>query len=217
MKDIYYTHIVLVVDRSGSMSYIQADAQGGIDAFLTQQATLGMDDPKVRCTLTLVQFDDKYEVVYDFTNIKGGAPRYTLVPRGSTALLDAIGRAINSTEERIIAIPESQRPGQVYFVVMTDGAENASLEYTKAQVTKLIEDKRANDWQVTFLSSDLTAIGEAKSYGIAQGAILSTNVQNYGQAVYTNSNAITRSRIATYVGGQSVALEYTDEERESVA
>ena len=89
------TDITLVVDRSGSMQAIREDAQGGVNALIQQQ----VKEPG-EATLTLVQFDTEYEVVHSGVAIED-APEYELVPRGATALLDAVGRAINETGKRL--------------------------------------------------------------------------------------------------------------------
>ena len=89
------TDITLVIDRSGSMEEIRSDAAGGVNAFIRQQA-----QQPGETLLTLVQFDDEYEFVHRGVPIKE-VPPYTLVPRSGTALLDAVGRAINETADRL--------------------------------------------------------------------------------------------------------------------
>ena len=107
------TDITLVVDRSGSMDAIRLDAEGGVNAFMKQQA-----DEDGDALMTLVEFDTEYNFVERGTPIED-VGSYTLRPRGTTALLDAVGRSINETAERIEATDESDRPGLVVFVVMT--------------------------------------------------------------------------------------------------
>ena len=125
------TDITLVVDRSGSMHSIREDAQGGINAFVQQQAALPGE-----ALITLVQFDTKYEFLIQGQSA-GECGDYELVPRGGTALLDAVGRAINETGDRLSRQAEVDRPGLVVIVVMTDGHENSSQEFTKAQICLL--------------------------------------------------------------------------------
>jgi hypothetical protein len=92
------TDITMVIDRSGSMSSIRSDAEGGINTFIDLQKS----EPG-EALLSLVQFDTEYEFIHKDVPI-GNVPKYTLVPRGSTALLDAVGRAINETGARLAAI-----------------------------------------------------------------------------------------------------------------
>ena len=126
------TDITLVVDRSGSMESIKSDAEGGINEFIRQQAS----EPG-EALLTLMQFDTEYDLVHNGVNVTDVSP-YTLVPRGMTALLDAVGRAINETGARLAAMSEQERPGLVVFVIVTDGAENSSKEFSRADIRKMI-------------------------------------------------------------------------------
>ena len=99
MTDPTYTDITMVLDRSGSMQSIKDDTIGGFDAFISEQGRL-----PGRCTVSLVQFDNVYEEVYTGRDL-ADVPGLTLVPRGSTAMLDAIGRAVNATGARLAAMP----------------------------------------------------------------------------------------------------------------
>ena len=155
------TDITLVVDRSGSMDSIQSDAEGGINSFIKEQASLEGD-----ALLTLIQFDTEYEFIHRGEPINS-IPQYSLVPRGMTALLDAVGRGINETGDRLAKMKEEDRPGLVVFVVMTDGLENSSKEFTKEQVRKLIEHQQSKyNWQFIFLGADQDAFSEAEAMGI---------------------------------------------------
>ena len=127
------TDITLVVDRSGSMAQVREDAEGGVNSFIQQQA----NEPG-EALLTLVQFDTEYEFLHKGVPISQ-VPKYDLVPRGMTALLDAVGRAINETGERLAKMDEQDRPGLVVFVVMTDGQENSSKEFSKADIKAMIQ------------------------------------------------------------------------------
>ena len=111
---------------------IRADAEGGVNAFVAEQAKQPGE-----ALLTLVQFDTEYEFLHRGVPVQQ-VPPYELVPRGMTALLDAVGRAINETGERLAKMKEEDRPGLVVFVVMTDGQENSSKEFSKDQIKQLI-------------------------------------------------------------------------------
>jgi hypothetical protein len=106
------TDITLVVDRSSSMASVREDAEGGVNTFITDQAK----EPG-EALLTLVQFDTEYEFLHKGVPVSQ-VPKYELVPRGMTALLDAVGRAINETGERLSKMPDQDRPSLVIFVVM---------------------------------------------------------------------------------------------------
>lgn len=152
-----YTHIAVILDRTGSMESIRDDTIGGFNAFLKQQKS----EPGL-ATLTLVQFDsqDPYEVIHQYM-LLGMVPeltRETFVPRASTPLLDAMGRGIIDLEKSLAELKEGQRPSRVVMVIITDGQENSSREFNKKQIEKMIKAKQENcDWQFVFLSADLSA------------------------------------------------------------
>ena len=104
-----------------------------MNAFIKEQA-----NQPGEALLTLVQFDTEYEFVHKAVPMKQ-VTDYVLEPRGMTALLDAVGKAINETGERLAKMAEADRPGLVIFVIMTDGHENSSKEFTKAQIKEMIE------------------------------------------------------------------------------
>ena len=116
MTDQNLTEIVGVLDRSGSMASIQDDSIGGFNRFLQDQQKLDVD----RCNLTLIQFDDKYEMVHECLPVQDVPllTRKTFCPRGCTALLDAVGRTIESVGTRLLGLPEDKRPGRVVFLIL---------------------------------------------------------------------------------------------------
>jgi len=153
-------NIIFLLDRSGSMESCWDDTIGGFNSFVTDQKALGGN-------LTLVQFDHEYYVAYENVDLKNVKPltRETFKPRGSTALLDAIGKTIKNTSEVST------------LIILTDGHENASREYTKAHVKDLIEQKTKEGWTVMYLGANQDAFAEAGSMGIHAG-----NTVNYDTA-----------------------------------
>ena len=130
------TEIISIVDRSGSMQSILDDAIGGFNTFLAaQQRQPG------QAKLSLILFDNEYQVVHQAVDIQQVEPlnQDTYVPRGSTALLDAVGKTIDAVGERLAATPESERPSQVIVSILTDGYENASQTYSKPKVAEMIK------------------------------------------------------------------------------
>jgi hypothetical protein len=150
MTNSNYTHLALVVDRSGSMADIKDDAQGGINTLIAEQFA---EDGQL--TVTLSQFDDNFE---DVVRMSGKPFQYALAPRGTTALLDAVGKEITRTSQELEALPKALRPSKVLFVVVTDGQENASQEFTLKSVKESIEAQR-NDhgWTFQFIGAEETA------------------------------------------------------------
>lgn len=201
------TDITVVMDRSGSMAACQKEAESGLNAFIQKQKELPGS-----ALFTLVQFDDKYEFLYKGTPIQN-VLACALVPRGSTALLDAVGRAIVETGERLKAMAEHERPGLVVFVILTDGQENSSWEFTKAKVKEMIEHQRdAYKWQFTFLGANQDAFAEAGAIGIPQSAACNFAPDAAERAYKTAGGLVGRMRHAVSAGFVPNAA-YTDEER----
>ena len=202
------TDITVVIDRSGSMHSCRADAEGGFNAFVAAQAALPGE-----ALLTLVQFDTEYEFVHRGVPIKQ-VPPYSLVPRGGTALYDAVGRAILETGARLAAMPEAQRPGLVLFAIITDGEENSSREISDARLKEMIEHQTAQyAWQFSYLGANQDAIMAAAKMGIAPGAAMNYAVRNSGVAFDNLSASFSRRRMQAEAGMPAAALSFTDKER----
>lgn len=170
MTDREYVHYVLIVDRSGSMHAVREDMEGGLRSFVGEQLE-GVDGSKR--TVSLYQFDTAHDCVYDFDLLEK-ARGYQLVPRGGTALLDACGRAITEVGRKLAAMPEDKRPGYVMVIIVTDGQENSSREFSKTGVRKMIEHQQSEyDWRFTYLGANQDAFAEAASIGIVASSTLS--------------------------------------------
>lgn len=130
MTNPNYTHVTMVVDRSGSMSAMRQEAQEGINLILKEQF---LEDGEV--SFTLVDFDNESS---DVQRLCRQPFEYTLHPRSNTALLDAVGFEIDRTGADLAQMPEDQRPARVLFVIVTDGEENASRHHTFTSVAELI-------------------------------------------------------------------------------
>jgi hypothetical protein len=154
------------------MDSIRDDVIGGFNSFLAAQRA----EPGA-ATLTLVQFDtqDPYEVVHRFVPIAEvpALDRETFVPRSGTPLLDTLGRGIADLEATLSALAEPERPEKIVVAILTDGQENASCEFRRDDVLRMIREQtdRAG-WQFVFLSADAAAIGEAHEIGISKGSTL---------------------------------------------
>lgn len=151
--------IAYILDRSGSMEPLREAAIAAFNQFVKSQR-----DAPGRARLTLVQFDDAYEVPVPAAELPlvPELTAATYVPRGSTALLDAIGRTLQETNRRLQAQPETEKPAKVIFAIFTDGQENASRQYTQAHISDLIRLYRdEKGWEFLFLAANQDAIATA--------------------------------------------------------
>lgn len=164
------TDITIILDRSGSMSYIKETTIKGFNSFLKeQQATCS--DTKI----TLVQFDYEYQVIYESINILEAKElsNKTFEPRGATALLDAIGLTIDNTKNRIKLSNKDEKPNNVIIVIITDGEENSSNKFSREMIFKKISKREKKDnWNFIFLGSNQDAIAVGGSFGIKSGKAL---------------------------------------------
>jgi uncharacterized protein YegL len=153
------TEIAFILDRSGSMQSVTESAITGFNEFLRdQQKTEG------QARLSLVLFDNEYLVPMARIPIQEatGLDTTTYVPRGSTALLDAIGTTIDSLGTRLASTPEAERPAQVIVAILTDGFENASQKFTWREISdKILEQTNTYKWQFLFLGANQDAIATA--------------------------------------------------------
>lgn len=158
-------HIVLVLDRSGSMASMRGAAVHGVNALLRKQCAL-----PGRATATLVQFSERLHL--SWANVPVGEA--CLFPEdyrteGGTALLDAVGFTIDRTGDDLAALSEEMRPGKVLFAILTDGEENSSRRYDAAAVAERI--RRQTDvysWEFLFLGASASWLEQACELGIAQ-------------------------------------------------
>lgn len=164
------THIVMVVDRSGSMSAIVNDVIGGFNTFLADQQKNG---PDARISIILFDNQDPQETVVWGAPISEAVAlnAATYIPRGGTPLLDAtglaIGRAMVDVQARVATgLPKDD----IIFVTITDGEENQSREYTLERIRQLIAERTAEGWQFVYLSAGLDAYGDAQRLGYDHGA-----------------------------------------------
>jgi len=157
-----YTHISIVIDRSGSMDHIKADAEGGLNSFVSSQKNL-----EGSATFTLVEFDDNYNVVYNFADINT-VGTYVLWPRGCTALLDSIGKQINELGTKLDSLSEEEKPEKVIFIIITDGFENASKEFNRARIKEMITHQEATyNWEFVFMAANQDAVTAGASLGVS--------------------------------------------------
>ncbi len=203
MTDPGKRHIILVIDRSGSIKDILSDMQGGYDQFIAEQL-----DVKLTTTASLYQFDTEHDRLFSFAPL-ADLKSYRIVPRGGTALLDAVGTAVVKEGEKLAALPEDQRPGTVVVLIATDGLENSSKEYTKAQVAALLtEQQEKYGWVIVYNGANQDSFAEAGAIGVAAASTMDYNATPQGTQSSWGSASSMMSR-----GAEGGGYEYTDEER----
>lgn len=193
-----WTCIGFVLDRSGSMENMETEAREGYNAFLAKQAE-GPD----AAALTTLLFDHELLLTETFKNVKHAQAltEITYKPRGTTALLDAMGRMIELLGGALDQLPEHQKARRVIMVTLTDGYENASQHFMEGEIKRMIEHQRTKySWEFIFLGAGLDSIDVAGAYGIPRthaavmhsgGAGMSAGMQSVNCAVnaYRTSGA----------------------------
>ena len=172
------TELVFILDRSGSMSGLEADTIGGYNAMLEKQKKESGD-----AIITTVLFDDKYELLHDRINLRGIAPitdkEYFV--RGNTALLDAVGKTINKIGNVQKHTGDNERAEHVMFVITTDGMENASREFSYEKIRQMIERQKSKyGWEFIFLGANIDAIATAERFGITKDRATNYNADSEG-------------------------------------
>jgi len=174
--------ILVIADRSGSMYSIEKDAVGGFNSFLREQKSMEGD-----ANLSLILFDDQYEVKLDSVPLNEVKEIESLGPRGMTAMNDAIGRAMSSLFER--------NPDKAIVCILTDGRENASREYNNSQIKEMIQRaENEKGWQVIYLAANQDGFAEGAARGIAANNVLNYTADSAGiNDAYASMNASVRS------------------------
>ena len=158
------TELVFIIDRSGSMSGLEADTIGGFNGMIAKQKK-----ETGEAYVSVVLFDDRREVLYDRVDIRKVEPmndkQYYV--RGCTALLDAVGGAIKHIENVHKYAREEDVPEKTLFIITTDGMENASRLYSYSRVRSMIEtEKMIHHWEFLFMGANIDAVKEAGRFGI---------------------------------------------------
>lgn len=215
------TEIVFILDRSGSMASMVESAISGFNRLLREQQQV-----PGHARFTLVLFDDQYELPFHSVPIEEVVEldTTTFVPRGSTALLDAIGRTIDELGKKLSNTPAADRPDQVIIAILTDGEENSSKDYSWEDVAKRIRHQTDKyQWQFLFLGANQDAIATAGRMSIqaANTANFSMNENSYKSSKGALSRKMTAVRRrsqgdtdAATVHDAEASLEFLREDEE---
>lgn len=207
-----YTHITMILDRSGSMGTIRSDVVGGFNAFLDEQKKV-----PGKCTVTLVQFDSEnpYDVLRHMTQLADVKPLgEEYQPRSNTPLYDALGRGIVNTGIDLTALPEAERPGKVVFVIITDGLENASREYTSQKVGEMTKhQEEVYKWHFIYLGANQDAFAAGHGIGVQHANVSPYKTKNTMRAMQLTGGKVGEIRTSSSFEEAKIAASYTDEER----
>ena len=158
------TEMVFIIDKSGSMSGLESDTIGGFNSNISKQRETGEN-----VLVTTVLFDTTFNTLYDRVNISDvkEMTRKDYCPGGGTALCDAVGNTINRIKYAQQYLKKEERPDKTLFVIITDGEENSSREFSSSKIKQLItEQKEKYDWEFLFLGANIDAVETANTYGI---------------------------------------------------
>ncbi|HZK34543.1 MAG TPA: vWA domain-containing protein [Bacillota bacterium] len=205
------TELVYILDKSGSMGGLESDTIGGYNSMLEKQKAV-----KGECRITTVLFDNNYEILHDRIDIGAVSPmtdkEYQVA--GSTALLDAIGRTINKIVNVQKNTADDYRAKRVMFVIITDGYENSSREYTAEKVKEMIDKQKDKySWEFIFLGANIDAVQTAGHFGISPDRAIDYIADSQGTEL---NYAVLASTIAKYRTSGVVREADFDEIRQDV-
>lgn len=205
------TELVFILDRSGSMGGLESDTIGGFNRMIEQQKK---ESEKVNVTTIL--FDDDIDLIHNRFPIEAVQPltdkEYYV--RGCTALLDALGIGIGMMENVQERLPEDYRAGRVLFVIITDGLENSSEEFTYEQIKRDIEAKKECGWEFLFLGANIDAGKEAEKIGIERNR--SVVYENDHDGVALNYEAVGKA-VMEVTKSRACSIELDDAWADEIA
>lgn len=199
-----FTSINVIIDKSGSMSHLATDTIGGFNSFLKDQKAVPGEAVVTLCTFSTGTPD----MVYNFVKITDtiGLTEKTYHPSGGTALLDAIGATMNLVGTKLASLSEEERPSKVIFLIITDGHENSSHEFSKDQIKSMVEhQKSVYNWEFVFMGANIDAIDEGTNLGVSTFNSLNYDASSAGtHELYQQvSNSMT-----SYRGGHSQQVDF---------
>ncbi len=208
MVNTDYTAVMLLVDRSGSMAAIRTAAEDGINEFINS-----LKHTEGKRTIRIAQFDYDYDGMRYVTVCPSmepsAVPEFSLIPRGGTPLLDAMGKSIIEFGNELAALPENQRPGVVVFAIMTDGLENSSREFTWERIKGMVQHQEADyGWQVVYLGANQDAFEIGERLGVPRCNTMTYAATDYGTRSATQSLG---SYVVAAASGQQAV--FTDAQR----
>jgi len=202
-KDL--TELVFILDRSGSMSGLESDTIGGYNSMLEKQKKESGE-----AVMTTVLFDDGYELLHDRINIRGigNITDKEYFVRGTTALLDAIGKTISKIGRAQKHTSEEERAEHVMFVITTDGMENASREFSYEKIRQMIEHQKSKyGWEFIFLGANIDAVATAERFGINEDRAVNYSID--GEGIQLNYQVISET-VSSFRSNQKISKNWKE-------
>lgn len=196
-----FIHVCFVVDSSGSMTTSIDDVKGGFKKIIEEQKA----NTQGECAVSYFDFNSKVTEVYRGKNVKDINSTLEYIPFGMTALMDGVGIAIDTIGKWLNSMPEDEKPEQNLIVIITDGGENFSKEYSASRVREMIKHQQDKySWNFIFLGADLTNVQDAIDLGIKTRGITtkktlgkSYDIVNSSLSLYRNVNGTKDQKLAT--------------------
>ncbi len=191
MKNTNLTELVFILDRSGSMNRLENDTIGGYNSFIEKQKKEAGD-----AVVTTVLFDDEYEIIHDNADINKIRPltNKEYYARGMTALMDAVGKTINHVGNRHKYAVDAALPGKTMVIIITDGYENASREFTAEQIKSMItHQKERYGWEFLFMGANIDAVSTASEYGISEDRAVTYEADSEGTVMNFEAASVAAS------------------------
>lgn len=209
-----YTHVSLILDRSGSMSSNWNDTIEGVKTFIKSQK-----EDAEKCTFSLVFFNTEVKEPLLFVDMKSvtesSIDNLNLEPDGLTALIDAVCVTITNTGKKLADLQEADRPGKVMIVIQTDGLENASTEYTPADIIRMIKEQREKySWDFLFMGATEESVLSSRDFGISDKSTVvysKSKSKNTFDVVSRKTRAYRRSSKASVEFKN--AIEFSDDDK----
>ncbi len=209
------TELIFILDRSGSMGGLESDTIGGFNSLIERQK-----QQPGGCYVTTILFDHEQQTLHDRVDLMEIEPLtardYTV--RGCTALIDAIGTAVEHIENVHRYIRVEDVPAHTMFVIITDGLENASCRYSSDDVKRMIESKKKCGWEFLFIGANIDAVETARGYGIGSDRAVDYRADGMGtgvvyEAVSRAVGAVRSSRPLARSWSDEIAQDYQKRKR----
>lgn len=189
-----FIHVCFVVDSSGSMTTSIDDVKGGFKKIIEEQKA----NTKGECAVSYFDFNSKVTEVYRGKNVKDINSTLEYTPFGMTALMDGVGIAIDTIGKWLNSMPEDEKPEQNMIVIITDGGENFSKEYSASRVREMIKHQQDKySWNFVFLGADLNNVEDAIDLGIATRGVTTKSTLSKSYDIINSSISLYRNTSGT--------------------